>query len=484
MNEAKEQCSWIDVKSLRVRQVENGKVAIIFNNITERRALDAEKLRLNDLLEEKNTNLEVAMQIADKANQAKSDFLSSMSHELRTPLGAILGFGQLLDSGTPALTPTQKRSVGQILQAGWYLLELINEILDLALIESGKLSLSIEPMSLTQAMQECQMMVESQAKNRNISITFPSAESNHYAHADYTRVKQVLLNLLSNAIKYNKAGGAVVVRCITNGSGRIRLCVEDTGDGLTTDQIAHLFQPFNRLGQETTAEEGTGIGLVVCKRLVELMGGIIGVDSVVGKGSVFWFELNLAPHASVAAANASEKEALQSRAAPIEASLGPMRTLLYVEDNPANLMLVEEIVLRLPNVKLLSAADGKTGLALARSSLPDVILMDINLPGMSGLVALEYLLADPITANIPVIALSANAMPYDIENGLGLGFYRYLTKPLKVPEFLATLDLALALHGSKLAVAKHYVKPDATPPMGERLLPISTSTPTPLNGAK
>ncbi len=515
VNEAKGLNRWFDIYAFRIGNVENGKVAVLFNNITEQRILDAERLDLNRLLENKNTNLEIAMQMADKANQAKSDFLSSMSHELRTPLGAILGFAQLLDSGTPPPTPTQKRSVDQILQAGWYLLELINEILDLALIESGKLSLSVEPMSLTQAMQECQAMVEPQAEKRNIGITFPSADLVHYAHADLTRVKQVLLNMLSNAIKYNKEGGTVVVRCITSGSARIRVCVEDTGDGLTADQIAHLFQPFNRLGRDAATEEGTGIGLVVCKRLVELMGGIIGVDSIVGKGSVFWFELNLAPAApaaivalpetlpptptvtepsappplSVNAESALSPDALtalQARQGAIDPSvqaLSPTRTLLYVEDNPANLMLVEEIVKRMPNVKLLSAADGKSGIALARSTLPDVILMDINLPGMSGLVALEHLLADPITAHIPVIALSANAMPYDIENGLGLGFFRYLTKPLKVPEFLANLDLALALHGSKLAVAAHYGKPeqaakqDATLPMGE-----SAIAPTVANG--
>lgn len=486
VNEAKDLNRWFDVFAFRIGNETNGKVAVLFNNITEQRKLDAEKLELTRLLEDKNANLELAMQIADKANKAKSDFLSSMSHELRTPLGAILGFAQLLDSGTPPPSPSQKRSIEQILQAGWYLLELINEILDLALIESGKLSLSIEPMSLSLVIQECQLMVESQAKNRNISMTFPPAELDHQAQADCTRVKQVLINMLSNAIKYNKVGGSVVVRCITNGRGRVRLCVEDSGDGLTTDQIAHLFQPFNRLGQEGTAEEGTGIGLVVCKRLVELMGGVIGVDSVVGKGSVFWFELNLvlAANASVPVlsppppvpAQASEntesaalKDSLVASQGlklsdPIndkpELQLAPMRTLLYVEDNPANLMLVEEIVTRLPSVKLLSAQTGSEGIALARTTLPDVILMDINLPGMSGLVALQHLLADPITMHIPVIALSANAMPHDIERGLELGFFRYLTKPIKVREFLTTLDIALALHGSKLAVAAHYIKPD------------------------
>ena len=241
------------------------------------------------LAEEKLQN---AMALAEKANHAKSEFLSRMSHELRTPLGAILGFAQLVESGTPAPTPSQKRSVDQILKAGWYLLELINEILDLALIESGKLSLSLEPTSLADVMLECAAMIEPQAQKRRISVTFPPPGVPYVVRADRTRVKQVLINLLSNAIKYNRDGGAVVVSCTVSSPDRIRLSVRDEGEGLDPEQLAQLFQPFNRLGREANAEEGTGIGLVVSKRLVELMGGRIGAESVVGKGSVFWFDLD------------------------------------------------------------------------------------------------------------------------------------------------------------------------------------------------
>ncbi len=398
-----------------------------------------ERKRLDQVLQEKNVELESAMAAAEKANLAKSDFLSSMSHELRTPLGAILGFAQLMESGSPPLTVSQKRSLDQILQAGWYLLELINEILDLALIESGKLSLSLEPTSLADVMQESQAMIEPQAKKRGIDVVFPRFDVPCFIRADRIRVKQVLINLLSNAIKYNRASGTVIVDCTARAPGRIRIRVTDTGEGMTAVEIAQLYQPFNRLGQAASVEEGTGIGLVVCKRLIELMGGIIGVESTVGKGSVFWIELDLTTEPQHAAGAAQPAAAAAARV-PAGAHL---HTLLYVEDNPANLMLVEDLIARRPDIRLLSARDGDGGIAIARASLPDVILMDINLPGICGIEALRILVDDPATAHIPVIALSANAIPRDIEKGLQAGFFRYLTKPIKVGEFMATLDLAL-----------------------------------------
>ena len=393
----------------------------------------------NSVHKQVELELNEAMAVAEKANLAKSDFLSSMSHELRTPLSAILGFAQLIESGSPAPTPSQSRSVDQILQAGWYLLELINEILDLALIESGKLSLSLEPISLAEVMHECQAMIEPQAQKRGISVAFPQFECAYFVKADRTRVKQVLINLLSNAIKYNKVGGTVVVDCTASTPGRIRICVKDSGEGLTPDKLTQLFQPFNRLGKEANVEEGTGIGLVVCRRLIELMGGVIGVESTVGVGSVFWIELNLTAEPQPAA-GAAEPTAVAR--AQVQADV-QLRTLLYVEDNPANLMLVEDLIARRPDIRLLSAADGNRGIEIARASRPDVILMDINLPGISGIQALKILRADPATAHIPVVALSANAIPRDIEKGLAAGFFRYLTKPIKVNEFMEALDVAL-----------------------------------------
>ena len=294
----------------------NAAIRIVLSDITARKQVEAERERLDQLLRDKNTDLERATAVAEKASLAKSDFLSSMSHELRTPLNAILGFTQLLDTGVSPTTPTQKRGIEQILKAGWYLLELINEILDLALIESGKLSLSMEPMSLSAAMLECENLIEPLAAKRGIRVTFPPLEHRYFVEGDRVRVKQLLINLLTNAIKYNKPDGTVTIDCILSTPGRIRLCVEDTGEGLSEEKLAHLFQPFNRLGQETGPEEGTGIGLIVCKRLIELMGGVIGAESTVGKGSVFWIELNLTaarePASATVARSSCEARASES----------------------------------------------------------------------------------------------------------------------------------------------------------------------------
>ena len=422
---------------------------LIGTDNTARMQIETDRARLDQALQGKNVELERATLVAEKANLAKSEFLSSMSHELRSPLNAILGFAQLMDSGTPLPTPTQKSSINQILQAGWYLLELINEILDLALIESGKLSLSMEPISLPDMLHDCQAMIEPLAQKNGIHMQFPQFDSPYFINADRTRVKQVLINLLSNAIKYNRPAGSVEVtyRAIT--ANRMHINVRDTGEGLSAEKLAQLFQPFNRLGQEAGAEEGTGIGLVVSKRLIELMGGEIGAESTVGAGSLFWIELNLTP----------EPHFIPEADAPIALLAAPdphgtmLRTLLYVEDNRANMQLVEQLIERRPDMRLLSAGDGIQGITLARIHQPDVILMDINLPGISGIQALKILREDPVTSHIPVLALSANAMPRDIEKGLAAGFFRYLTKPIKVNEFMEALDLGLILASAAAADA-------------------------------
>jgi PAS domain S-box-containing protein len=397
-----------------------------------------ERKRFEQALQESNLELNSAKSAAEKANLAKSDFLSSMSHELRSPLNAILGFAQLMETASPLPTATQAGRIAQILQAGWHLLKLINEILDLAVIESGKVSLSLEPVSLEELMSECQAMMEPQAQQRDIRMTFPGFETHSYVWADRTRLKQIIINLLSNAIKYNKEHGTVVVDCSSITPKRTRISVKDTGAGLIPEKVAQLFQPFNRLGQEASGVAGTGIGLVVTKQLAELMDGVIGVESTVGTGSVFWIELLTTAGPTLIAGEAEPADDVQPRLTGAR-----QRTVLYIEDNPANMMLVEQLLEQRPDIKLLMAVNGTLGIELARATLPEVILMDINLPGISGIDALKILREDPATAHIPVVAISANAMLRDIELGLQVGFFRYLTKPIKVREFTETLNEAL-----------------------------------------
>ena len=309
------------------------------------------------------------------------------------------------------------------------------------MIESGKVSISREPVSLGEVMSECQAMMEPEAQQRGVTMTFPGFDRAAFVKADRTRLKQIVINLLSNAIKYNKPQGTVVVECVTNNPERTRISVSDTGAGLSPEKLAQLFQPFNRLGQEAGGVAGTGIGLVVTKRLAELMEGALGVDSIAGKGSVFWCDL---PSSAAPRLVLEQRGAAAPDEAPASTATG-MRTVLYVEDNPANMTLVEQLIARRPDIRLMTAVNGTLGIEAARTSQPTVILMDINLPGINGVEALKVLRRDPATSHIPVVAISANALPRDIQSSLEAGFFRYLTKPIKVKEFTDTLNAALAL---------------------------------------
>jgi len=386
--------------------------------------------------------LRLAVAAANQASHAKSEFLSRMSHELRTPLNVILGFAQLVDAGAPKLNAKRKRNMEQIQKAGWYLLDLINEILDLSAIESGQVALSMESVSLVGLMRECLAMIEPQAQLRGIGIGFDSPHSPFFVHADRTRLKQVMINLLNNAIKYNRPGGTVTVNTDQEANGMLRINVRDTGNGLRQDQIAQLFQPFNRLGKESSSEEGSGIGLVVTRSMMELMGGTVEVESSVGVGSNFWITLPVSLATTVADIKA-KSEAVGDSYAPRGEGATPL-TLLYVEDNPANLEFMTQLIGQRADLHLLTAKDAASGIELARAQLPALILMDVDLPGINGLEAMTVLRADPGTMHIPIIAVSANAMPRDIQRGMDAGFFDYITKPIRVPAFMEQLNTALA----------------------------------------
>ena len=385
-----------------------------------------------------------AKQKAEEANRIKSEFLSSMSHELRTPLNAILGFGQMLElNQDEPLTADQKFSVDHIKNGGTHLLTLIDDILDLSKIETGNIDLSIEPVFPRDVFKECLELSRGLATSKGISLE-GKQETKYGLMADYNRLKQVLLNLLTNAIKYNQDAGSVTFGCVDQPNEIVRIYVSDTGYGISDEKLSELFTPFNRLGMEASEIEGTGIGLTISKRLVEQMGGKIGCDSKLGLGSTFWLDF---PRSESAPETALLAEADSGPNPETDRPVVPVSmagTILYIEDNPTNRDLMKMILGRIGNLDLHTALTAETGITMTEKILPDLILMDINLPGMSGTEALQVLRSMSTTKDIPVIAISANAMVHDIRAAMKSGFDEYITKPFDIPDVMATISNVLA----------------------------------------
>ncbi|MBT6716099.1 MAG: PAS domain S-box protein, partial [Nitrospina sp.] len=399
-------------------------------------------IQLGRVLERQKTQEELlkAKDIAESANQAKSEFLSRMSHELRTPMNAILGFTEVLEMDRDkTLSDRQKDNLGQVSSAGKHLLELINEVLDLARIESGDMELVLETVDMVSIVDDVLSIAQPLTDETGISLECQVVpEGRFFVEVDPLRLKQVILNLLSNAIKYNDPNGSVVVSYKKQDDGKIRLGVRDTGHGIPDKKRDKLFKPFERLDAHSELIEGTGIGLSISKQLIELMGGTIGFESTFDKGSFFYIDIPLSDKKPL---TLETKPALDSVPASLTGT--HEKTVLYIDDIPANILLVQDILSEQQQIKLLSTSNALDGIKVARTEIPDLILMDIHMPDVDGLTAFKKLQGIKETQNIPVIALTADAMKKDAKKALDMGFHSYITKPINIQKFIEAIDKVL-----------------------------------------
>lgn len=418
------------------RHDEIGRLGRAFNVMTDR--VEDAQHRLEARVTERTAELAAARSEADRANRAKSEFLSLMSHDLRTPLNAILGFAQLLE--IDQLNADQSEHVQQILHGGRHLLELISEVLDITRIETGQLSLSPETVSVRDVVHRAVELVKPLAAKRGIALHVRTIDESNAVHADRQRLSQILLNLLSNAVKYNRTGGDVAIGGERLTSDRYRITVTDTGPGIPASKIALLFHPFERLGAEQTAVEGTGLGLAISRALAEAMGGTLGVNSVIDQGSTFWVELPAAEHRSDRApVLSSTPQATLAAAEPTKAG-----TVLYIEDNLSNVRLMERILQQRPGLALLHAPSGHAAFDLIRERHPDLVLLDMHLPDMSGEEVLHHLWADPASRSIPIVIVTADATPGLARRLKAAGATACITKPLNLKELLELVDTVLS----------------------------------------
>jgi PAS domain S-box-containing protein len=389
------------------------------------------------------TVLKEAKEAAERANKAKSEFMSRMSHELRTPLNSVLGFAQILEMELQS--PDELEMVGYIHNSGKYLLELINEVLDISRIEAGHISVMIEPIVMQDLEKECVDLVKPQANELGITI-FSQSKYDFSVLGDQQRLKQVMLNLLSNAIKYNRPNGSVTITCEPRPRSRVRLSVSDTGPGISPDLIDRLFTPFDRLDADGSGIEGTGLGLALSKGLIDAIGGTMGVESTVGSGSTFWIELPNVKSPKSSLARVSPM--LELKAADAAAS-----TVLYIEDDVANVQLVERLLMQRPNVNLITSLLGVVGVELAQQYVPDLILLDVHLTDLHGFEVLERLRGDSRTIDIPVVVLSADATTWQRRRFRNAGIYDYLSKPLDLQQLLDVIDQHLGARAASQVVA-------------------------------